>query len=236
VGLPRGLFTGQVFILTSHKSASATEFAVETLAREEKVTVIGETTAGEMLSQKMFDLPLGLQLSLPIAEYYSIRIGRIEGKGVAPDIVIDANLAMDLAIALANGKKLERAMVEVKQGVKKKDLSPLGQEKIYFFGSMNDWGKKWSITPQFEYKGEGIYEVSTEFKKGKYEFKIAPMDWGYDYGASPNQGVISVEAKVDLVKVKGSNNLILEIKEDVTLVFKLSVEDKMKGELSISKE
>ena len=220
----------------SHKSASATEFAVETLAREKNVTIIGETTAGEMLSQKMFDLPLGLQLSLPIAEYYSSRIGKIEGKGVVPDIVIDANLAMDLAIALANGKKLEKAMVEVKQGVKKKDLSPLGQEKIYLFGNMNDWGKKWSITPQFEYKGEGVYEVSTEFKKGKYEFKIAPMDWNYDYGASPNQEVISVGSSLNLARVEGSSNVTIEIKEEATLTFSLNVKDEMMGKLSVSKE
>lgn len=106
-------FDGSVFILTSNKSASATEFAVDALALEENVTIIGETTAGEMLSQKMYDLPLNLQLSLPIAEYYSTRIGRIEGKGIEPDIVINQSEAMNLAIMLINGDTLENALSKI---------------------------------------------------------------------------------------------------------------------------
>jgi len=56
---------------------------------------------------------------LPIAEYYSTRIGRIEGKGVKPDIAIDQRVAMDLAISLINGVKLEDAIEEAKQKVDK---------------------------------------------------------------------------------------------------------------------
>jgi len=112
-------FNGPVYVLISKKSASATELTVDAFANEEKVTIIGESTAGEMLSQKMFDLPYGFQLSLPIAEYYSTRIGRIEGKGVKPDIEIDQSVAMDLAISLINGVKLEDALEEAKQKVDK---------------------------------------------------------------------------------------------------------------------
>lgn len=112
-------FNGNVYVLISKESASATEFTVDALANEPNVTIIGETTAGQMLSQKMFDLPYGFQLSLPIAEYYSTRIGRIEGKGVNPDIAIDQRVAMDLAISLINGVKLEDALEEVKQKVDK---------------------------------------------------------------------------------------------------------------------
>ena len=112
-------FNGAVYVLISKESASATEFTVDALANEEKVTIIGEPTAGEMLSQKMFDLPYGFQLSLPIAEYYSTRIGRIEGKGVKPDILIDQSVAMDLAILLINGVKQEDALEEAKRKVDK---------------------------------------------------------------------------------------------------------------------
>ena len=89
-------FEGPVYVLVNEKSASATEFAVDALANLENVTIIGETTAGDMLSQKMYDLPHGFQLSLPIAEYYSTRIGKIEGKGVEPDIEIDPGVAREL--------------------------------------------------------------------------------------------------------------------------------------------
>lgn len=107
-------FDGPVYLLTSNKSASATEFALDALARVEKVTIVGQTTAGEMLSQKMYDLPLGFQLSLPIAEYYSTRIGRIEGKGIKPDIAVDPAAAMDLSISLINGMDLDEALSKLK--------------------------------------------------------------------------------------------------------------------------
>ena len=90
-------FNGEVFVLIGSKTASAAEFTADALAQIENVTLIGETTAGEMLSQKMYDLPYGYQISLPIAEYYSSRIDRIEGLGVQPDIEINSNVAMDLA-------------------------------------------------------------------------------------------------------------------------------------------
>jgi len=114
-------FDGPVYVLTSNESASATEFAVDVLADEENVTIIGETTAGEMLSQKMYDLSSNLQLSLPIAEYYSTRIGRIEGKGIQPDIAIDQNVAMELTLSLINGEKLEDALAKIQLELDNKD-------------------------------------------------------------------------------------------------------------------
>ena len=51
-----------------------------------------------MLSQTIFDIPGGFQLSLPIADYYSIASGRIEGVGIEPDIEVEAALALDAAL------------------------------------------------------------------------------------------------------------------------------------------
>lgn len=95
------VFTGQVWLLTSHKTASAAEMAVAALQQAARVTVIGEQTAGEMLSQTMFDLPGDLQLSLPIATYIANQHGPIEGHGLVPDISVPANQALPQAIALA---------------------------------------------------------------------------------------------------------------------------------------
>lgn len=96
------VFSGQVWLLTSHKTASAAEMAVAALQQANRVTVIGEQTAGEMLSQSMFDLPGDLQLSLPIATYISNQHGLIEGNGLVPDVNVPAKLALQQALALAN--------------------------------------------------------------------------------------------------------------------------------------
>ena len=205
-------------MLISKKTASAAEFTVDALAQEESVTIIGETTAGEMLSQKMYDLPHGFQLSLPIAEYYSHRMGKIEGKGVEPDIEIDQNVAMDLALALIEGKKLEDAISSAQKALKELKKQPLG-EPIFLLGSMNEWGNNPDSTPQFEFKGEGVYETTIRLEKGEYEFKIAPMDWSFDFGANSNQENVIFGQKTSLASASGSSNLKINILEESNLRF-----------------
>lgn len=111
-------FDGQVYVLISDNAFSAAELTSDGLANIENVLLIGETTGGEVLSQKMYDLPMDMQLSIPIADYYSFRIGRIEGQGVSPDIEIDPRVAKDLAISLTNGVNLEDAVTKAKDDLK----------------------------------------------------------------------------------------------------------------------
>lgn len=92
---------GNTYLLTSQKTASAAELAASAIQLSGRAVIVGEKTAGKMLSQKMFDLPLNLQLSLPIADYYAAKHGRIEGVGISPDIAIEAGKAMDKALELA---------------------------------------------------------------------------------------------------------------------------------------
>ena len=92
------VFEGDVYVLTSATTASAAEMAADALKASGRATLIGETTAGLMLSQKLYDVPGGFHLSLPIADYYSAAHGRIEGAGVAPDIEVAADAAMGEAL------------------------------------------------------------------------------------------------------------------------------------------
>lgn len=94
-------YDGPVYVLTSRQTASAAELAVDALQASGRATVVGETTAGQMLSQRMFDLPQGLQLSLPIADYVARHTGRIEGKGVRPQVPVPAEQALQTALDLA---------------------------------------------------------------------------------------------------------------------------------------
>lgn len=92
-------------VLVSGLTASAAELAADALAANGRAQLIGEPTAGEMLSQKMYDLPQGLQLSLPIADYYAFHSGRIEGAGIQPDEKVPADQALALALKrIAQGR------------------------------------------------------------------------------------------------------------------------------------
>jgi len=92
------IYEGPVCVLISKFTASAAELAADAMGQLENVVIIGETSAGQMLSQTMFDLADGLQLSLPIADYFSSANQRIEGAGVSPDLNITAEKAMEAAM------------------------------------------------------------------------------------------------------------------------------------------
>jgi carboxyl-terminal processing protease len=94
-------FDGNVFVLVDGQSASATELAADALRSSGLATLVGAPTAGEMLSQSMFDVDDGFVVSLPVADYYSIRHGRIEDVGVPVNIIAETEAALAVARQLA---------------------------------------------------------------------------------------------------------------------------------------
>ncbi len=96
-------YVGSVYVLINHRTSSAAELAADVLLATGQAILVGEKTAGKMLSQKMFDLPQGLQIFFPIADYYSAQSGRIEGEGVMPQVVTSSDKAMEKALELAGG-------------------------------------------------------------------------------------------------------------------------------------
>lgn len=92
------VFKGPVYVLTSERTASASEIATEALQSSGRALIIGEKTAGEMLSQKVYDILGGFHLFLPVADYFSVTGSRIEGFGIEPDIAVDAKDALNIAL------------------------------------------------------------------------------------------------------------------------------------------
>ena len=90
-------FDGPVYVLVDGSAASATELAADALRASGLATLIGEKTAGEMLSQSMFDVGDGFLVSLPVADYISLAHGRIEGQGVPVHIEAAPDMAMEVA-------------------------------------------------------------------------------------------------------------------------------------------
>lgn len=93
-------FRGPVFVLIGPRSISAAEIAADALKANGRGTIIGEKTPGIVLSSKRFDIPGGFHLMVPVADYFSIRNGRIEGVGVTPDMAVNADQALDVALGL----------------------------------------------------------------------------------------------------------------------------------------
>lgn len=92
-------YTGLLYVLTSETTASAAELAAEAMRASGRATLVGTKTAGNMLSQKPYDLSNGWVIFLPFADYIAKDSGRLEGKGLQPDIKTSAEQAMQRALS-----------------------------------------------------------------------------------------------------------------------------------------
>jgi len=93
-------FKGKVYILTSNKTASTCEPIVDALKRSGRATIVGENTAGAMLSATLFKVEGKFHLFLPIADYYNAELQRLDQVGVKPDIEVKADAALEHVLAL----------------------------------------------------------------------------------------------------------------------------------------
>tara|TARA_Y100000782_G_scaffold96629_1_gene108611 strand:+ start:4379 stop:5716 length:1338 start_codon:yes stop_codon:yes gene_type:complete len=96
-------FKGNTYILINNRTASTCEPIVYGLKSEKKVKVIGQTTAGKMLSAKEVHLSDGYSLFVPTADYITNDKERLDGKGVEPDISLKKNInALDYTLDLVD--------------------------------------------------------------------------------------------------------------------------------------
>jgi carboxyl-terminal processing protease len=96
----------QIYILTNKRTASAGEPLVYGLKKFGNSTIVGEKTAGQILSPDVFYIGDGYYLVLPIAEYITSDGENIEGKGIEPDININPEKALDWVYKKINNKKI----------------------------------------------------------------------------------------------------------------------------------
>jgi carboxyl-terminal processing protease len=89
---------GRLVILTDGQTASTAESFTYLLQRNGAL-VVGEQTAGAMLSAEFFPLDETFKLFVPVADYVAPDLVRLDGRGVMPDIEIAADQALERALA-----------------------------------------------------------------------------------------------------------------------------------------
>lgn len=94
-------FRGRVYVLVDRSTASAAEPLAAVLRETQRAVVIGERTAGAMLSALPHHVGSGWVLILPEADYYTAGGHRLEGTGVAPDIISTSAAALDTALSIS---------------------------------------------------------------------------------------------------------------------------------------
>jgi hypothetical protein len=103
------VYNKPIVLLTNRHSASMMEVLAYIMKKTGRATLLGETTAGAVLGAQLFDIDKDWSLYLPISSL-EFAHQRLEGIGVAPDIVVVArpekekDPQFDEAIALLRKK------------------------------------------------------------------------------------------------------------------------------------
>lgn len=92
-------FQGNVYVLTDKRTASTCEPFVY-LLKQEGFKIIGEHTAGAMLSGTNFKLTKKLNLFMPVQDYITADGSRLDKVGVAPTIKTTSEEALDTVLEL----------------------------------------------------------------------------------------------------------------------------------------
>lgn len=88
-GLGSKQFHGKIVLLVDRHTASAAEMIVAFAQEYHLVTIIGERTAGRLLSATSVKLGHGFRLALPTGAYYTWKGAVLEGTPIEPDELID---------------------------------------------------------------------------------------------------------------------------------------------------
>ena len=94
-------YGGPVYVVTGPNTGSASEPLVYLLQSTGRATVVGQRTAGAMVSATVTDLGDGWFLQHPVADYFTADGTRLDGVGVTPDVAVPLADALDEARRLA---------------------------------------------------------------------------------------------------------------------------------------
>jgi C-terminal processing protease CtpA/Prc len=112
-GLGLKEFHGKVILLVNRHTASAAEMIVAFARENNLARIIGEKTAGKLLSATSVKVGQGFRLALPTGAYYTWRGSVLEGTPIEPDELVE----FDWQTARGNkDKQLEYAIESVSAG------------------------------------------------------------------------------------------------------------------------
>ncbi len=91
-------FKGSLFVLTNKGTGSACEPFVFGIKHNKLGVIVGEKTAGAMLSGYELPISKNLKLFMPLADYVTVTNQRLDKVGVEPDITIKSEQALDYVL------------------------------------------------------------------------------------------------------------------------------------------
>jgi carboxyl-terminal processing protease len=90
-GLGPQPFHGNIVVLVNQWTNSAGEMVASFAAENRLATVVGAQTAGNVLGAVNFAVGSGYWLRLPVFGWYTSAGLCLEGRGVSPEVIVDAD-------------------------------------------------------------------------------------------------------------------------------------------------
>lgn len=105
-------FTKPMAVLTNENSASASEIFAGAIQDYSLGTIVGTTTFGKGIVQRIFYLSDGTGVKLTVAKYYTPKGHDIHKKGITPDVEVelDENLKNKITISHDEDNQLQKAI------------------------------------------------------------------------------------------------------------------------------
>ena len=88
-GMGSKKFHGRVVLLVDRHTASAAEMIVAFVRENKLGTIVGEPTAGRLLSATSVKVGEGYRLALPTGAYYTWNGSELEGTPIEPDELVE---------------------------------------------------------------------------------------------------------------------------------------------------
>ncbi|HEY0802086.1 MAG TPA: S41 family peptidase [Steroidobacteraceae bacterium] len=108
-------YSGPLIVLIGPITASAAEIFAAAVKDNARGLLLGRMTNGAVLKGKLFPLPDGGQVQVPVSDFVRAGDRRIEGVGVEPDIIVIPSLA---EIRAGRDPVVERAIVELRESAR----------------------------------------------------------------------------------------------------------------------
>lgn len=106
-------------VIINGGSASASEILSGAIKDNERGTLVGTTTFGKGVVQRLHDLPDGSGIKLTISEYFTPNGINIHGIGIDPDIEVELDEEVEIIGVdnIENDNQLQKAVEEVKSKI-----------------------------------------------------------------------------------------------------------------------
>lgn len=121
--LTKSISDKPLIVLINGSSASASEILSGALKDHNRAILVGETTFGKGMVQKIFDLPNGSGINVTVSKYLTPNGTDINQKGITPDVKVELtidDLKKDRDVQLEEAKKIAFQAIKNKKIALKK--------------------------------------------------------------------------------------------------------------------